>query len=442
MTISLCMIVRNEEKMLARCLASVKELVSEIIIVDTGSEDRTKEIAQGFKAKILTWPWDNDFAAPRNLSLQHATCEWILVLDADELIAPRDHLKLKKLIQNRKNCYEFLQRHYTSDFQLSGFKPVTKEYPELEEGEPGYFESNCVRLFPNGEGLYFVGKVHELVEPSIASLGRHQVVRTEVPIHHYGHTTAVKSQKQKSRTYTTLGQAKVKEAPNSWKNHFELGVEHNNNRLYEEAVTEFLSAIALNPRYMPSWCNIGYALCELEKYDEARQALQTAIELESDSDEAYCNLGLVELRCKKYELAARCFLKALELNPRYVVAYTNLGNAMWMQNDPERAVQCFRNALTIMPQCVTALVDLGTILYSLQKFEEAKELLQRALALDKTVGRAHYYLAQILKVNSQIKEALYHFEAFCNSASVLDPAFEPLLKAARLECEELRDSLA
>ena len=82
--ISLCMIVRDEEEHLARCLASVQGVVDEIVIVDTGSIDRSVEIAEGFGARVLHEEWKGDFAAPRNTGIDAAGGDWILVLDADE----------------------------------------------------------------------------------------------------------------------------------------------------------------------------------------------------------------------------------------------------------------------------------------------------------------------------------------------------------------------
>ena len=85
--LSLCMIVKNEEKFLAGCLESVKNIVDEIIIVDTGSTDKTIEIANSYNAKVYHFEWKNDFSLARNESIKHATGDWILILDADERLA-------------------------------------------------------------------------------------------------------------------------------------------------------------------------------------------------------------------------------------------------------------------------------------------------------------------------------------------------------------------
>ena len=171
-TISLCMIVKNEEDWIELCLKSVQSLISEAIVVDTGSTDRTVELARSCGAKIFNFDWCDDFAAARNFSISHATGDWILILDADEVIAARDLPEFDILTSNRAICTEFMQRHYTDDHRLSDFTPIYGEFPEYEKGQLGYFESNCVRLFPNHEKLEYRGKVHELVEHSIDEQGR------------------------------------------------------------------------------------------------------------------------------------------------------------------------------------------------------------------------------------------------------------------------------
>ncbi|WP_233476275.1 glycosyltransferase family 2 protein [Paenibacillus sonchi] len=96
------MIVKDEEALLSRCLESVKGIADEIIIVDTGSTDRTKQIAENYGAKIYDYVWSNDFAAARNESLRHAAGKWILVLDADEYLGSNDHSKWIEFLQKEK----------------------------------------------------------------------------------------------------------------------------------------------------------------------------------------------------------------------------------------------------------------------------------------------------------------------------------------------------
>ena len=99
-TLSCCMIVRNEEQFLLQCLESIKDVVDEIIVVDTGSADRTVQIAGEFGAKVYHHPWNNDFSEARNVSLSYATCDWILIMDADEELEQEDGPLLLSLLKS------------------------------------------------------------------------------------------------------------------------------------------------------------------------------------------------------------------------------------------------------------------------------------------------------------------------------------------------------
>ena len=124
-SIALCMIVKNEERHLAKSLASVKKAVSEIVIVDTGSEDRTKDIAAVFGANLYTCEWSQDFSSARNLSVSKAKSDWIFILDADEVVASRD-LEAMAAVMHRRNeapcAYSFVTRNYTNDAGVEGWQ--------------------------------------------------------------------------------------------------------------------------------------------------------------------------------------------------------------------------------------------------------------------------------------------------------------------------------
>lgn len=119
-TVSLCMIVKNEEDTLARCLNSVKEIVDEIIIVDTGSTDQTKEIAKEFSEKIYDFQWIEDFSAARNYSFSKATMDYIFWLDADDVILPEDGKKLKELKDSLDPAVDIVMMKYNTGFDAQG----------------------------------------------------------------------------------------------------------------------------------------------------------------------------------------------------------------------------------------------------------------------------------------------------------------------------------
>lgn len=412
-SISLCMIAKNEEEWIAQAISSVRPIISEIILVDTGSSDATVEIAKAHSAQVYFMPWRDDFSAARNLSLQYATGDWILVLDADEVIAAEDHQELLRLIEDRSLCIEFLQRHYSDDVRLSDFQPVKGEYPQWEKGQGGYFESNCVRMFPNFEGIHYRGRVHELVEHSIRDIGRHKVVRTHVRIHHYGHTSAVKAKKDKSRIYTPLGYAKTIEAPRDWKNFFELGVEHNNNGQLQESVEAFRQAALMNPGYTAIWINKGYVECELQLYQEAIRSLETALKIDPREEEAYCNLGVVYMRLKNYPLAEKHFRAAVTYKPNYVNAYCNLGTCLALMNRLSEAVVVYLRVLEMFPRSIKAHSEVGAIYLSAGVLDEAEKHLLTALDLGSQDARILFHLGQLYQLSGKNKEAVDYLEQFC-----------------------------
>lgn len=147
-TLNLVMIVKNEERCLERCLASVKDLVDDIIIVDTGSEDSTKQIALSFGAKVFDYVWKNDFSDARNFALSKSDSDWNLILDADEY-----------LIQgNRQDVLKFLE-----NTDSLGAIQIKSSY--MDNGELSYGIDYMTRIIP--KNIYFSGKVHEQVNSKL-----------------------------------------------------------------------------------------------------------------------------------------------------------------------------------------------------------------------------------------------------------------------------------
>ncbi|MGB5424013.1 MAG: glycosyltransferase, partial [Desulfobacterales bacterium] len=185
--VSLCMIVKDEEANLARCLASVKPIVDEMIVVDTGSTDRTKDIAEFFGALVYKFEWGGDFAEARNFSLSKAKGDWILILDADEIISPQDYKRFRKLTAKKPSgltAYSIITRNYCNMANTIGWIPNTGQYISEEAGL-GWLSSEKVRLFSNNSEIKFEGAVHELVEPVLKRQAI-EMKKCPIPVHHYG----------------------------------------------------------------------------------------------------------------------------------------------------------------------------------------------------------------------------------------------------------------
>lgn len=164
--ISLCMIVRNEEQHLEKCLTSVKAVVDEICVVDTGSTDGTVEIAEAHGARVISRPWDDDFSAARNASLDMASGDWVLHLDADEELSEKAIEMIPALVKRGRAAGYIL--------------PVDSYVPS------GLSRAYCLRLFQRIGGVKYRGRIHEDIGPAIRSLGETLTI-AEAPIYHYGY---------------------------------------------------------------------------------------------------------------------------------------------------------------------------------------------------------------------------------------------------------------
>lgn len=148
-TISLCMVVKNEEEVLARCLNSAREITDEIIVVDAGSADRTKEIAKEYTDKIYDFTWTDDFSAARNFSFAQATGEYILWLDADDVILDADKSEFLRLKEELDCTVDVVMMRYTTDTD--------------ENGQPNFFYY-VERLVKKSSGFLWKEPAHEYLE--------------------------------------------------------------------------------------------------------------------------------------------------------------------------------------------------------------------------------------------------------------------------------------
>lgn len=118
-TVSLCMIVKNEERILRRCLDSIVDLVDEVVIVDTGSEDATKQIAEEYGAAIYDFKWIDDFSAARNYAFSKATKEYIYSADADEVLDEENRNRFRLLKENLLPEIELVQMKYRNQLKFN-----------------------------------------------------------------------------------------------------------------------------------------------------------------------------------------------------------------------------------------------------------------------------------------------------------------------------------
>jgi len=311
-TLSLCMIVRNEEKWLSQCLDAAKQFVDEIVIVDTGSSDRSVEIAQSYGAKVIELPWEHDFASAKNVALDNASQDWILVLDADERILPDDFKRLKELLDtNNADAYKLELRNYVKQ---AGPGYVSCIPSETTMQARSYRPIRMVRLFRNRQEYRFENRVHELVERTIESAGG-RIGEASIPVHHYG--ILFSNVKHKTRYYAWLTFKQIEDDPTNVRALYLAGQFMQEQGKTASALEYFHKAASIDPAYKNVWFTIANVLVGQKRTEEAIKAYEQSLVHNPASPNApqvinnlavlYANAGRKQDAKKLLELAMKQF---------------------------------------------------------------------------------------------------------------------------------------
>ncbi|MEJ5365233.1 MAG: glycosyltransferase [Desulfosoma sp.] len=296
-TISLCMIVRNEEANLPRCLDSVRDQVDEIIVVDTGSQDRTRDIAALYGAKVLEFQWNNDFSAARNVSVQHATGDWVLWLDADEELLPSPEGVTLRQLAACADAAAYL---------------IPIENVKLQ-GSPSYHWA--VRFFKKCQGVRFEGRVHEGVSNSLLRMGM-PLDRAPVAIRHWGYAVSEERLQEKIERNLGLLKAYVREHPEDSFAHYYMGVtllvrgEHDGSLEYLEKAhaldppTDNLRSLVFNL--------LSYHHLYRKNYKKAEEYARSSLKVTPNQHTGKLFLGLSLYHQQKYSEALPFLLAAYQ----------------------------------------------------------------------------------------------------------------------------------
>lgn len=255
-SISLCMIMRDNAKTLTRCLSSVAALVNEIIIVDTGSKDNSINIAKSFGARVLTDPWQDDFARPRNIGIEQARGNWILIMDPDEMLLQKDHNDLKWLTRTESfDAFWLTTRNYGPFTFRMDYKRIPKDQDPLGKYE-GYVPSTKTRFFKNGYGIRFEGCYHELCDWYIRRYKLRQG-SSPISIHHWTHEISQETGAHKKAFYLKMGEKKVREWPKHGQARWELATSQMAAGLRAEACGSLAEAFRLGFHRTDSYYSIA-----------------------------------------------------------------------------------------------------------------------------------------------------------------------------------------
>lgn len=336
-TLSLVMIARDESSTLTRCLDSVASWVDEIILVDTGSVDNTKEIAQTYNAKVFDFKWNQNFAEARNYALKQSTSDWNLVLDADEYIS--------------NNCSHMFRQFISQGQAIGRIKRIDKY-----EDKDGIAYAQCFisRLFPRG--LFYEGRIHEQIQSDLPR------VKLPVEVQHDGYYKKVKTDRN-----IPILELEIKDHPNNPYYHYQIAKEYkgiNNRELAYRHLTEAYSGITRKEAYAPNVIvNYLYEIIATCRLEEGLSLIEKEHEFLSDYSDFHFASGVFYLDLimsdpakylNLFPFIEKSYLRCIEIGEtnRYdsvigtgsYSALHNLGAFYEVNGDKEKALICYKQA--------------------------------------------------------------------------------------------------
>ena len=335
--ISVCIIAKNEEKHIDIFLSSIKQFLKdcphEIVFVDTGSGDKTKELASKYTNTIFDFPWINDFSAARNFSISKASHDWILVLDCDETITQLDVNGIQEFIQKHPNDIGMLTR--LNHYEMNGTDSVYTDQVE--------------RLF-HRDHFHYEAIIHEQVVPFKGN--SFQKINIPLVVDHSGYNGTLEEIEQKVERNNSLLLKMLEETPDNPYLYFQLGQSYNMLHDDEKAAYYYGKGLEFNVDPKEEYVQMmvigyGYALLHLERYEEALFFENIYDEFAVSADFVGL-MGLIYLRSGHILKAMPQFLKATTMEVAHVTGANsfiptyNMGFVNEMLGDKETAILLYQ----------------------------------------------------------------------------------------------------
>ncbi|MGD9400980.1 MAG: tetratricopeptide repeat protein [bacterium] len=449
--LTVCMIVKNEEANLPRALDSVKGVADEIVVVDTGSSDGTKALAESMGASVFEHPWKNDFADAKNAALERATGRWILFLDADEYVCPESRDRILSAISGEADAY------------------FVRIESEVKSGAGRTFVSLHQRLFRNNLGIRYEGAVHEQVDSSLKRTGAH-VRNSEIVLKHTGYGLDAAGMKPKLERNLHILRQVLLENPDDAVSLFHLGETLSLLGTYDAAVDAYERALEVGG--LPDGIkpvaiqNMASSMIKMRRYDEAMRHIRRAQELDPSMLSAHLLMGSALFGQRKFEraekeiltyitrandsrrrathilgfeadipaalvLVAKCRLArgdlegaglalkdAVRTDGDYPDSHILLGRIAFEKMDFARAVPHFEKALEMLPREELLYFELSKSYMAAGAYDRAEETLERALGEDLESAGLLRCLGIVRVKRQNLEGAIRAFER----AHSLDPA--------------------
>lgn len=356
--VSICIIGKNEEKHIENCLAPLTSYPFEIVYVDTGSTDRTKEIVAGCTDRIFDFTWCDDFSAARNFALEKASYEYVLFLDCDEYLTELDTDMLYRAIEQHPDDVGMLLRN--NYYEANG---TQTNYPDRVE-----------RLFSK-KHFHYKGVIHEQVVRRADDSPFYNRYDIPLTVDHAGYSGGLETMRQKAERNNALLFKEIKKHPKDPYLYFQVGQSYNGIRDYENSYLYYKKSFALPVNFAEPWVQImatAYinAMNHTNRSEEARRFFEPIYGHFADDANFYCSMGNIYLNLNppqplkamaEYVKALQC-PTAREEGANSFIPYYNIGLVNEMLGSKSSALSFYQKA-----------ADLGFVpaierLHALEKF--------------------------------------------------------------------------
>jgi glycosyltransferase involved in cell wall biosynthesis/radical SAM superfamily enzyme YgiQ (UPF0313 family)/Tfp pilus assembly protein PilF len=391
--LSVCLIVKNEERFLDQCLVSVRDVADQIVVVDTGSTDRTIEIARTHGAEVHAFAWCDDFSAARNAALEHATGEWVLALDADEELPPDQHDALRRMLDRAS---------------IMGWR-----LPLVDVGREENGHHYVPRLFRNAPGLFYVGRVHEQVFYSVEARRKEWGLENELGdalLRHHGYTEEVMKERGKVERNLRLLEVAVTEITDDPMLVMNYGLELIRSGRFDAGLHQYRAAFEMMSKLPASAVVLDSREALLTHFCThlltAKRPLEVLSVLSSPlarngglTASLHYLLGVAHMELQQFADAAQQLRHCLAQRARPTLTPANrevrkvtprhyLARCLWLAQELEEAEREFEIAITEAPEAVNVQIDYARCLHEHGKTADALQLLNRCTTANAGVAAA------------------------------------------------------